>query len=259
MGVSYLQQINLGTINSIFYFAGSAASVIIFASIEKRTEHPLIDFKVLANKILLPTNVVLMIVGVSTFMVYQTIPILVQSPKPLGFGGDAISTATVQLPFMIISLIVSAASGFIVSKVGNFKLTILGTIVCTIGFVGLLAFHSTEFMIATTLGIISVGLSFTFVGGFNIILVSSPQKVEGISLGMTVLLILLGQSLGPSIAGMFQQMYSQTIPGTQGIFPSAQSYVLIFSSAGIISLFSVLLAIWLRRKVNTVTDSLSNT
>jgi MFS family permease len=254
MGVSYLEQFNLGNLNSIVFFAGAAVSVIIFASIEKRTEQPLIDFKLLANKILLPTNVVLMIVGISTFMVYQTIPILVQSPKPLGFGGDAITTANVQLPFMIISLIVSAASGFIVSNVGNFKLTTLGTIVCTMGFFGLLVFHSTEFMIATTLGIISVGLSFAFVGGFNIILVSSPQKVEGISLGMTVLLILVGQSLGPSIAGMFQQMYSQAIPDMQGIFPSAQSYVLIFSSAGIISLFSVVLVIFLRRKVNTVTD-----
>ncbi|HEU5487777.1 MAG TPA: MFS transporter, partial [Candidatus Nitrosotalea sp.] len=185
MGVSYIEEIAQGNMNSLAFFAGSAASLLVFTLVEKRTSHPLIDFKVLANKILLPTNVVLMIVGVSTFMVYQTIPILVQSPRPLGFGGDAISTANIQLPFMIISLIVSAASGFIVSKVGNFRLTALGTIICTIGFFGLVAFHSTEFMISAALGIISVGLSFTFVGGFNIILVSSPHKAEGISLGMS--------------------------------------------------------------------------
>jgi MFS family permease len=254
MGVSYLEQIHLGNLDSLIFFAGSAVSMIVFGEIEKRTRHPLIDLKLLANKILLPTNVTLMIVGISTFMVYQTIPILIQSPKPLGFGGDAIATANVQLPFMIVSLIVSAASGFIVSKMGNFKLTVLGTIVCTIGFFGLLAFHSTEFMIASTLGIISIGLSFVFVGGFNIIIVSSPQKVEGISLGMTVLLILVGQSLGPSVAGMFQQMYSQTIPNVSGIFPSAQSYVWIFSISGIISLFSVLLVMILRRKIKTITD-----
>jgi MFS family permease len=109
-------------------------------------------------------------------------------------------------------------------------------------------------MIASTLGIISIGLSFVFVGGFNIIIVSSPQKVEGISLGMTVLLILVGQSLGPSVAGMFQQMYSQTIPNASGIFPSAQSYVWIFSISGIISLFSVLLIMILKRKIETITD-----
>jgi len=249
MGVSYIEEIAQGNMNSLAFFAGSAASLLVFTLVEKRTQHPLIDFKVLANKILLPTNVVLMIVGVSTFMVYQTIPILVQSPRPLGFGGDAISTANVQLPFMIISLIVSAASGFIVSKVGNFRLTALGTVICTIGFFGLVAFHSTEFMISTALGIISVGLSFTFVGGFNIILVSSPQKAEGISLGMSVLLILVGQSLGPSVAGMFQQMYSQTIPNIPGVFPTALSYLEIFSSAGILSIVSIVLVVLLRNKV----------
>ncbi|HZS73894.1 MAG TPA: MFS transporter, partial [Candidatus Nitrosotalea sp.] len=145
---------------------------------------------------------------------------------------------------------VSAASGFIVSKVGNFRLTALGTIVCTIGFFGLVAFHSTEFMISAALGIISVGLSFAFVGGFNIILVSSPQKSEGISLGMSVLLILVGQSLGPSVAGMFQQMYTQTIPHVSGAFPSALSYLQIFSSAGILSLMSVGLVVVLNKKIN---------
>ena len=249
MGVSYIEEIAQGNMNSLAFFAGSAASLLVFTLVEKRTAHPLIDFKVLANKILLPTNVVLMIVGVSTFMVYQTIPILVQSPRPLGFGGDAISTANVQLPFMIISLIVSAASGFIVSKVGNFRLTALGTVICTIGFFGLVAFHSTEFMISAALGIISVGLSFTFVGGFNIILVSSPQKAEGISLGMSVLLILVGQSLGPSVAGMFQQMHSQTIPNIPGVFPTALSYLEIFSSAGILSIVSIVLVVLLRNKV----------
>lgn len=251
MGVSYIEGIAQGNMNSLAFFAGSAASLLVFTLVEKRTAHPLIDFKVLANKILLPTNVVLMIVGVSTFMVYQTIPILVQSPRPLGFGGDAISTANVQLPFMIISLIVSAASGFIVSKVGNFRLTALGTVICTIGFFGLVAFHSTEFMISAALGIISVGLSFTFVGGFNIILVSSPHKAEGISLGMSVLLILVGQSLGPSVAGMFQQMYSQTIPNIPGVFPTALSYLEIFSSAGILSIVSIALVVFLRNKVKT--------
>ena len=259
MGVSYFEQISLGNLYSLLFFAGSAVSLVIFAIIEKRAEYPLVDLKLLANKILLPTNIVLMIVGISTFMVYQTIPILVQSPKPLGFGGDAITTANVQLPFMIISLIVSAASGFIVSKVGNFKLTTLGTIVCTIGFFGILVFHSTEFMIAATLGIISVGLSFAFVGGFNIILVSSPQKVEGISLGMTVLLILVGQSLGPSVAGMFQQMYSQSIPNIPGLFPSAQSYMQIFSSAGLISLISIVLVVILRKNTNKITGYNSKT
>jgi len=40
------------------------------------------------------------------FMVYQNVPMLVRSPEPVGFGGDAVTTANVQLPFMIILLII---------------------------------------------------------------------------------------------------------------------------------------------------------
>ncbi|HEU5488312.1 MAG TPA: MFS transporter, partial [Candidatus Nitrosotalea sp.] len=66
---------------------------------------------------------------------------------------------------------------------------------------------------------------------------------------MSVLLILVGQSLGPSVAGMFQQMYSQTIPNIPGVFPTALSYLEIFSSAGILSIVSIVLVVLLRNKV----------
>jgi MFS family permease len=251
MGISFLQDISSGNLEPLAFFAGSAVSLIIFATIEKRVAHPLIDLKILSDRVLLPSNVIMIIVGVSTFMVYQTIPILVRSPAPLGFGGDVITVAEVQLPFMIVSLAVSAVGGFILARVGNLNLTALGATICTAGFFGILAFHHTEYAISATLAVISVGLSFAIVGCFNIVLMSSPQKVQGISLGMTVLLSLVGNSLGPSLAGMYQQMYRGTIPNVSGTFPSAQAYDQIFLTAALLSLVSVFLAVALRKKMGT--------
>ena len=249
MGVSFLEELSSGNLTSLGFFAGSAISLIVFVSLEKRVSHPLIDLKILSDKVLLPSNIVLIFVGISTFMVYQTIPILIRSPQPLGFGGDVITIAAVQLPFMIVSLIVSAAGGFFLTRLGNFKLTALGTIICTVGFFSILAFHYTESMISVTLTIISVGLSFTIVGGINIILMSSPQKVQGISLGMSVLLMLVGNSLGPSLAGMYQQMYRDTIPKLAGSFPSAQAYDQIFLTAALLSVVSIFLVTALRKNM----------
>jgi MFS family permease len=256
MGLSFLQEISSGNLDSLGFFAGSAISLIIFVGIEKRAAYPLIDLKVLSDKVLLPSNIIMIIVGVSTFMVYQTIPILIRSPKPLGFGGDVITIATVQLPFMIVSLIVSAAGGFFLSRLGNFKLTALGTIICTVGFFSILTFHFTESTISATLAIISVGLSFAIIGCFNIILMSSPQKVQGISLGMSVLLMLVGNSLGPSLAGMYQQMYRETIPHLSGSFPSAQAYDQIFLTAALLSVVSVFLVIVLRKRIGAKTNTI---
>jgi MFS family permease len=159
---------------------------------------------------------------------------------------------------MIVSLVVSAASGFFLSKVGNFRLTALGTIICAIGFFTILTFHSTEFVISATLTIISVGLSFSIVGAFNIVLMSSPQKVVGISLGMTVLLALIGNSIGPSLAGMYQQMNQGVIPKISGSFPTALAYEEIFLTAALVSILSIILVVILRKSINQMrvtTDS----
>ncbi len=257
MGVSFLQDISSGNLEFVGFFVGSAISLAIFATIEKRLENPLIDLKVLSDKILLPSNIIMIIVGVSTFMVYQTIPILIRSPKPLGFGGDPITIATVQMPFMIVSLVVSAAGGLFLARVGNLNLTVLGTIICTIGFFGILEFHDTESVISGTLAIISVGLSFAIVGCFNVILMSSLQKVQGVSLGISVLLMLVGNSLGPSLAGMYQQMYRDTIPSLAASFPSPLAYNQIFLTAALLSIVSVILAVSLRKKIGKKSSAIS--
>src|SRR4026207_636232 len=123
----------------------SVGSLALFVIIERRASSPLIELSLLKHKILLPANIIILIFGMTMFMAYQTTPILVRSPHPLGFGGDAVTSAMVQLPFMIVFLVFAPSSGFIVSKIGNLKPTTAGTIIMTIGFFSLFMFHSTEF------------------------------------------------------------------------------------------------------------------
>lgn len=248
-GISYLEN-NIGQgFESIIFFVVAGISLATFIAIEKKTSSPLIDFKLLTNKMLLFGILILLIVGLCTFMVYQTIPIMIQSPQPLGFGGSELTTAAIQLPFMIIFLIGSIMSGFALNKIGNKRLTAIGTIVSTIGFFSLLLFHSSDYMVTITLAIIAAGLSLGFIGGFNIVLLSTPIQFAGIALGMTLLLNLIGQSIGPSIAGMFQQMHRATVQGVSGSFPTPEAYNLIFLTAAVISLTSVVFALSLNKKV----------
>ena len=230
-------------------FSIAAVSLAVFIIIEKKVSSPLLDLKLMTHKMILPATVILMMVFLCMFMVYQAIPILVRSPQPLGFGGDAVVTASVQLPFMIVLLIGTIMSGFILNKVGNTRLTLLGTIISAIGFFSLLLFHSTEFMVSATLTIISAGLSLSITGGFNVVLLSAPIEATGIALGMALLLNLVGMSIGPSIAAMYQQMYQGTVEGVVGQqFPTQDAYNLIFLTAAIISLASIALALVLARR-----------
>jgi MFS family permease len=226
-------------------------ALIFFVIIERREKYPLVDFRLMFNKSILPANLIIMLVGFSMFMVFQTVPILVRNPEPVGFGEDAISAGKVQLPFAIVLLIFGPTSGFIVSKLGSLRPIILGTFITTAGFMGLLMFHSTELLVSINLGILSTGLSLTSVGAINVIILSTPRQFSGISLGMTSLMRIVGASIGPALAGMYMQT-NQTLIDVSGIlnyFPSAISFEFIFLSAVIVSVASIALAIILRQRV----------
>ena len=238
-------------------------SLVLFVIIERKTETPLIDFKLLTNKVVLSANIVNMVVGLTALMVvYQSIPILIRSPIPAGFGGDALSVANIQLPYMIVSLIFSIASGFVISRIGNLRPTVMGTIITTIGFFILLLMHATQVSIAAVLVLIAIGLAFMQVGSMNVVLASTPKQFSGISLGMTLLIYLIGASVGPVIAGIYMEANQVSLQADKPIsptastssFPSSESYNLIFLTATLISGASVVFALYMSRIVSQKGD-----
>jgi MFS family permease len=226
-------------------------SFILFIVIERRAKYPLIDLRLMLNKAILPANLIIMIVGLSMFMVFQTIPILVRDPQPLGFGEDVIKTGDVQLPFAVVLLFFGASSGFIISKFGSLKPMIAGSVITAISFIGLLIFHSSELLISLNLAILSVGLSLTSVGAMNVIILTTPKQFTGISLGTTMLMRIVGSSIGPALAGMYMQTHQSllNVSGFIQSFPSLISFNMIFLTAAIFSIVSIGLAILLRRRV----------
>jgi MFS family permease len=249
MVLSYSQTDNIENSQIMAFLAVGAISLVLFVIIEKRSESPLINLQLMTNKLILSANIILVIAFFAMFTVFQTIPVLVRSPEPLGFGENVITTANIQLPFMIVFLLFAPSSGFIVSKMGNVKPTLIGTIVSAIGFFSLFIYHSSGVLVATNLAIIAGGLSLMQVGGFDIILQSTPRKFSGISLGMTVLFNLIGGSVGAAVAGIYMQANQVFVNDVIGSFPSPDSYNLIFFTIALISLVPVVLSIFIRKKL----------
>ena len=130
LALSYLDNINTNNLILLIIFSVTAViSLLLFVVVERRSlktmtattvdesslaimPSPLVNLNLMIDKTILPTIINLMIVSLTMFMVYQSMPILIRSPNPAGFGGDAIATANVQLPFMVISFIVSSCSRY---------------------------------------------------------------------------------------------------------------------------------------------------
>jgi len=244
------------SINQIvpFLIIGTVA-LLLFVYQERKSKYPLIDFRIFLKPPILLSNLIIMIVGLSMFMVFQTVPILVQSPQPIGFGENAISTGIIQLPFAIVLLVFGPTSGFIISKMGSIKPIILGTILTAAGFSILLLFHSTELFISIGLAVLSTGLSLASVGAVNVTILSTPIEYTGVTMGISTMLRIVGSSIGPALAAMYMQT-NQSLLNIQGIataVPSSFSFGLIFFTALMFSIAAISMSIVLGKKLHVRT------
>jgi MFS family permease len=228
-------------------FVASAISLSVFVILERRIVPPFLDLRLLKHKILLPSYILLIATGITMFMIYPTIVQLVRSPIPLGFGGDSVDAANVQLPFMIMFLVFASITPFIINRIGSIKPTIIGGIISLIGGLSLLMFHSTEFEVSTNLAVIASGLSLTITATWNMVVSSSPKEFTGISVGVGALLLFIGMAIGPALAGVYMEN-QETVEGVEGSYPSPGSYNLVFLTAGLLSAVSVGFALMLIRR-----------
>jgi len=229
-------------------FVVSVISLGVFVFIERRVAFPLVDMRLLRDKTLMPSYIIATATGITMFMAYPAIVQLVRNPIPLGFGGNAVDAANVQLPFMIMFLVFASITPLIINRIGKLNPIIIGAIISLIGSIGLLMFHSTKPAVTTTLAIIASGLSMTITATWNIVVSSSPKSFVGISVGVGALLLFIGMSIGPALTGVYMENH-QTIKGVQGSYPSLASYNLVYLTSGLLSAVSLGFALILRRRV----------
>jgi MFS family permease len=228
-------------------FSVSLISLAVFIMIERRVTSPLVDLRLLKDKTLLPSYIILMATGITMFMAYPAIVQLIRSPTPLGFGGDAVDAANVQLPFMIMFLVFASVTPFIINRIGRLNPMIIGAIISLIGSLGLLLFHSTELAISANLAIIASGLSMTITATWNIVVSSSPKSFIGISVGVGALLLFIGMSIGPALTGAYLENHV-TINGVQGSYPSPGSYNLVYITSASLSILTLAFVLILKKR-----------
>ena len=247
---SRLNFINI-PLTSLFCLTVFISSFIAFLLFERKTKFPLISSRLFLDKRILASNIILLIVGMSMFTIFQTLPILVQSPNPVGFNNNALQMSLVQMPFALVLLILGPLVGFMITRIGQTTPLVIGTFAMSLGFSLLLLGRFNEFYISVYLVTISIGLSLTNVSSTNIVMVRSSFEQIGISLGISNLLRIIGSSIGPTIAGLFMQTHLLPVNLSNDqhqYFPSTAAYDLIFGTMLLLSLFALSISFFLVKK-----------
>ena len=95
---------------------------------------------------------------------------------------------------MVIFLIFSSVSAFVISKLGKVNPTVFGGMISLIGAIGLAMFHSTGIAVSANLAVIAVGLDMTATANWNLVVSSAPLEFMEISTGIGALLFAVGMA-----------------------------------------------------------------
>ncbi|HEX7178868.1 MAG TPA: MFS transporter, partial [Nitrososphaeraceae archaeon] len=121
-------------ITSLLFLITFISSFVTFLLCERRTKFPLITSSLFLDRRILSSNIILLIVGMSMFTIYQTLPILAQSPYPVGFDNNAIQMSLVQMPFALVLLVLGPLTGLIITRIGQTTPLLVGTLAMSFGF-----------------------------------------------------------------------------------------------------------------------------
>jgi hypothetical protein len=93
-----------------------------------------LDLKLLRRRNILISNVIILVFGMSIYIVFQAFTYLMQLPAPSGFGLNIIETALSLLPLVVVALPVAYSVGVVIPRYGVKPFLYCGAALAVVGF-----------------------------------------------------------------------------------------------------------------------------
>lgn len=229
-GISKANSWGWASPETLAFLLGGLAVLALFGWLELRTEDPLVNMRVFAERPVLATNITAFMIGVAMFGSFLLIPQFAQTPESSGYGfGMSVTEAgLVMFPSAAMMLFAGPIGGALGSRIGFRTVLMAGTSLAGVSFVVLTFAHQHvwEFVLAGVL--LGFGISFSFASMANLIVEAVDPREVGIATGINTVTRTIGGAFGSAIVAAL--LTSETIPGTPGI-PTETAYTEAFAMA----------------------------
>lgn len=190
--------------------AGSLLCFIAFVLWERRVREPIIKMDLLTNRGILGANLVALFFGVAMFLLTQTLPFFLRTPRDLG-GFDIQNTFTIGLymfPMAVSQLFFAPAAGAWSKRYGADKVLSAAMFLFVAGMVMLILWHDQDWMIWASMAVVGVGMGMGMVSFINVVGMAAPKEDFGVASGMNTLFRIIGGSIGPVLATAVMASYT---------------------------------------------------
>ena len=123
------------TAAGVIWFALAIVLLVAFWYVERRAAEPILPIDLFSNPLIARTNVVAFLFGVAMFGAIAFIPLFVQAV----LGGTATQAGQVLTPLFLGWVTTSILAARLTVKVGYRRIALIGSVLLTLGFIGLAA------------------------------------------------------------------------------------------------------------------------
>jgi EmrB/QacA subfamily drug resistance transporter len=197
---------------------------------ETRSEHPLVDMRMMRLPGVWTTNLAALLIGFGMYSAFVLIPQFVQTPASTGYGfGASVSQAGLFLvPTTIGMLIFSPIGGRLSGVVGSKVPLVAGSVVTAVSFV-VLAVGSSRWEVYVASGLLGIGVGFAFASLANLIVEAVRPDQTGVASGMNTIVRTIGGAIGAEVAASILAANALSSG-----FPDKHGYTLTFWLCGVV-------------------------
>jgi EmrB/QacA subfamily drug resistance transporter len=207
-----------------------AVLLVAWVQNESRSDHPLVDMRMMRIRGVWTTNAVALLLGFGMYASFLLLPEFVETPTRAGYGfGSSVTGAGLFLaPATLAMLIAGAQTGTLEKRFGSKPPLLVGAAVTSACYV-LLALSGTEqweiYVAALLLG---TGIGLAFAAMVNLIIENVGPAETGVATGMNTVTRTVGGAFGGAATA---SILAATV-GADG-YPSAHGFTIAFAACAV--------------------------
>jgi EmrB/QacA subfamily drug resistance transporter len=206
------------------------ALLALWVRSESRSDHPLVDMRMMRIRGVWTTNAVALLLGFGMYSSFILLPQLVETPTHAGYGfGASVTQAGLfMVPSTLAMLIVGSQTGRLEKLFGSKPPLLAGGVLALVSFLMLAFTRGERWEIYVAAALLGSGIGLAFAAMANLIIENVGPEQTGVATGMNTVTRTVGGGFGGAAT-------ASVIAGTVGVsgYPSAHGYTAAFTLCAI--------------------------
>jgi EmrB/QacA subfamily drug resistance transporter len=179
----------------------AAVLAAVWIVVESRSDHPLIDMRMMRIPVVWTTNLVAVLFGVGMYATFAFLPEFLQTPTSAGYGfGLSITqSGLILLPLSVTMFAFGVASGRLTLRFGGKRVLVAGSAISVVPFLVLVFADDHQWEIVVAMALMGAGFGLAFSAMSNLIVEGVPRSQTGVASGMNANIRTIGGSIGAAV------------------------------------------------------------